>query len=239
MASPKLEPIVLTDDERQVLQGWARRRKTAQALALRSRIVLACADGGSVSEVAASLGISRATAGKWRSRFLASRLKGLGNEPRPGRPRTITDEHIEQVIAATLEQEPPNGDTHWSTRSMARTAGLNQTAVSRIWRAFGLKPHSRFQSRPRLIRPSPFALRRRSSRRRGQACLACGSVSTAATACSTWKRRHRLGGRPGPQPWLSRGRAGRCRSCAGASRGRGRQTRLRGWRAGARGWDMT
>jgi len=103
--------------------------------------VLACADGGSVSEVAASLGISRTTAGKWRSRFLASRLTGLNDEPRPGRPRTITDEHVEKVIAATLKQQPPDGGTHWSTRSMARSAGLNQTAVSRIWRAFGLKPH--------------------------------------------------------------------------------------------------
>ena len=93
------------------------------------------------SAVAAELGISRTTAGKWRSRFLEARLEGLNDEPRPGRPRTITDEHVEKVIAATLEQEPPNGDTHWSTRSMARSAGLNQTAVSRIWRAFGLKPH--------------------------------------------------------------------------------------------------
>jgi transposase len=141
MASPKLEPVVLTDEERQVLEGWARRRKTAQALALRSRIVLACAAGRSVTEVAAELGTSRTTAGKWRSRFLEARLEGLSDEPRPGRPRTITDEHVEKVIAATLEQEPPNGDTHWSTRSMARSAGLNQTAVSRIWRAFGLKPH--------------------------------------------------------------------------------------------------
>jgi transposase len=141
MASPKLEPVVLTVEERQVLEGWARRRKTAQALALRSRIILACADGGSVSEVAAELGVSRTTAGKWRSRFLEERLKGLNDEPRPGRPRTITDEHVEKVLAATLEQQPPNGDTHWSTRSMARSAGLNQTAVSRIWRAFGLKPH--------------------------------------------------------------------------------------------------
>jgi transposase len=141
MASPKLEPIVLTDDERQVLEGWARRRKTAQALAQRSRIVLACADGGTVSGVAAELGLSRTTVGKWRSRFLEDRLKGLNDEPRPGRPRTVTDEHVEKVIAATLEQEPPNGDTHWSTRSMARSAGMSQTAVSRIWRAFGLKPH--------------------------------------------------------------------------------------------------
>jgi transposase len=141
VASPKLEPLVLTDDERRVLEGWARRRKTAQALALRSRIVLACADGAAVSSVAAELGISRTTAGKWRSRFLGSRLDGLSDEPRPGRPRTVTDEHVERVITAALEQPPPNGDTHWSTRSMARSAGMSQSAVSRIWRAFGLKPH--------------------------------------------------------------------------------------------------
>jgi Homeodomain-like domain len=110
MASPKLEPVVLSDDERQVLEGQARRPKTAQALAPRSR-------------------------------FLHSRLTGLNDEQRPGRPRTITDEQVEKVVTATLEQEPPGGDTHWSTRSMARSAGLNQTAISRIWRAFGLKPH--------------------------------------------------------------------------------------------------
>jgi transposase len=141
MASPKLDPLVLTDEERQVLEGWARRRKTAQALALRSRIILACADGAGVSTVAAELGISRTTAGKWRSRFLEARLKGLSDEPRPGRPRTVTDEHVEKVITTTLEQAPPGGDTHWSTRSMARSAGMSQSAVSRIWRAFGLKPH--------------------------------------------------------------------------------------------------
>ena len=141
MASPKLEPLVLSDDERRVLEGWARRRKTAQALALRSRIILACAGGAGVSAVAADLGVSRTTAGKWRSRFLEARLEGLSDEPRPGRPRTVTDEHVEKVITATLEQAPPGGDTHWSTRSMARSAGMSQSAVSRIWRAFGLKPH--------------------------------------------------------------------------------------------------
>jgi transposase len=141
MPSPKLEPLVLTDDERRVLEGWVRRRKTAQALSLRSRIVLACADGASVSAVAAELGISRATTAKWRSRFLEGRLDGLGDEPRPGRPRTVTDEQVEKMITATLEQQPPRGDTHWSTRSMARSAGMSQSTVSRVWRAFGLKPH--------------------------------------------------------------------------------------------------
>src|SRR5579859_5027062 len=101
MASPKLEPVVLTDEERQVLEGWARRGKTAQALALRSRIVLACAAGGTVGDVAAGLGSSRAPVPRWRSRFLASRLDGLSDELRPGRPRTVTDEHVEKVITAT------------------------------------------------------------------------------------------------------------------------------------------
>ena len=155
MASPKLEPVVLSDDERRVLEGWERRRKTAQALALRSRIILAFAGGASVSAVAAELGISRATAGKWRSRFLQARLKGLNDEQRPGRPRTVTDGQVEKMITATLDQEPPGGDTHWSTRSMARSEGMSQSAVSRVWRAFGLKNFRRgiLVGLVRIIRP--------------------------------------------------------------------------------------
>jgi len=124
-----------------VLGAWSRRRTTAQALAQRSRIILRCADGGTIGQVAAELGVSRDMVSKWRSRFLAGRLEGLTDEPRPGRPRTIGEEQVEAVITATLEQAPPGGDTHWSTRSMARSAGLSQSAVSRIWRTFGLKPH--------------------------------------------------------------------------------------------------
>jgi transposase len=139
--SPKLVPVDLTDDERLALGAWARRRTTGQALALRSRIVLRCAAGGTIGEVAAELGVSRDTVSKWRSRFVRDRLEGLSDEPRPGRPRVISDEQVDQVITATLEQAPPGGNTHWSTRSMARSAGLSQSAVSRIWRAFGLKPH--------------------------------------------------------------------------------------------------
>jgi transposase len=134
-------PLVLADEERRVLQQWARRAKTAQALALRSRIVLACAEGTANKEVAARLGVTPQMVGKWRARFVASRLDGLADEPRPGQPRKITDEQVEEVIVKTLEHKPPSQDTHWSTRSMARATGLNQTAVSRIWRAFGLKPH--------------------------------------------------------------------------------------------------
>jgi transposase len=141
MPSPKLVPLELTDDERAALEGWVRRRKTAQALSLRSRIILACAAGAPNQAVAAELGVSRDTVAKWRSRFLTSRLEGLTDEPRPGRPRTVSDAKVEQVVTAALEQAPPGGDTHWSTRSMAKTAGVSQSTVSRIWRTFGLKPH--------------------------------------------------------------------------------------------------
>jgi transposase len=136
-----LPPLVLAEEERRVLLQWARRAKTAQALALRSKIVLACAEGMSNKEVAARLAVTRQMVGKWRARFVAARLEGLCDEPRPGQPRKITDEKVEEVIVKTLGEAPPGGDTHWSTRSMARATGLNQTAVSRIWRAFGLKPH--------------------------------------------------------------------------------------------------
>jgi len=133
--------IVLSDDERETLQRWARRPTTGQALALRCRIVLAAADGKLNRQIAAELGCNAVTVGKWRSRFAAKRLDGLIDEPRPGQPRKITDEHVERVIVATLETTPPDGATQWSTRSMAANVGLNQTAISRIWRTFGLKPH--------------------------------------------------------------------------------------------------
>jgi transposase len=143
MPTPKAPPLVLSDEEREVLLGWSRRRKTAQALALRSRIVLECAvDGATIGGVAAGLGVARGTVAKWRGRFLTDRLEGLSDDPRPGRPRVISDAKIEEVITRTLEEEPGSGDTHWSTRSMAGQAGLSQTAVSRIWRAFGLKPQA-------------------------------------------------------------------------------------------------
>jgi transposase len=133
--------LVLTDDERETLARWARRPKSAQALALRARIVLACAEGGTNKDVAAELSVSAQMVGKWRARFVTARLGGLSDEDRPGRPRTVTDAQVEQVVIATLEQAPPDEGTHWSTRLMAAHAGLTQTAVSRIWRAFELKPH--------------------------------------------------------------------------------------------------
>ena len=134
-------PLTLTDDERQTLERWSRRAKTAQALALRAKIVLACAEGATNKAVAEQLRIWPQTEPTWRGRFVRQRLEGLSDEPRPGRPRMITDAQVEQVITKTLEEPPPRQDTHWSTRSMARQVGLSQTAVSRIWRAFGLKPH--------------------------------------------------------------------------------------------------
>lgn len=142
MPSPVAVPIVLSADERSQLQAWSRRPTSAQALALRSRIVLACADSPTAQnvQIAEDLGISRGTVTKWRNRFASDRLEGLLDEPRPGRPRTIADEDVERVITATLESTPKNA-THWSTRSMAAHAGLSQSAVSRIWRAFGLQPH--------------------------------------------------------------------------------------------------
>jgi transposase len=146
--------LALSDDERATLVRWARRATSSQALALRARIVLACADGMPNTRVAEQLGVSRATVGKWRSRFVARRLEGLSDGPRPGAPRKITDAAVEEVVRRTMEGQPPD-DTHWSTRSMAKLAGLNQTAISRIWRAFGLKPHPvdtwRLSTDPRFI----------------------------------------------------------------------------------------
>lgn len=136
---PKTD-LVLTDDEREQLVRWARRRKSSQALALRSRIVLECAGGLSNTVAAERLGVNRSTVGKWRSRFLDHRLDGLGDDPRPGRPATVTVDQVEDVVVATLEATPQNA-THWSRSKMAERTGLSRSTIGRIWRAFGLKPH--------------------------------------------------------------------------------------------------
>jgi transposase len=132
--------IALTESERAQLEAWSRRRTSAQALALRSRIVLLAAEGLKNTEIAARLGISRNMAMTWRARFAEHRLDGLTDEPRPGRPRTVSDGKVEEVIVKTLESTPKDA-THWSTRSMAKEVGLTQSAVLRIWKAFGLQPH--------------------------------------------------------------------------------------------------
>ena len=140
MAAQQLAPLILSDDERAELTSLTMRRKTAQALALRARIVLTCAEGGQNTEVAAKLGLDRQTVGKWRRRFMEQRVAGLHDEPRSGAPRTIDDARIEAVIVRTLESCPENA-THWSSRGMAKTSGLSVSTVQRIWRAFGLQPH--------------------------------------------------------------------------------------------------
>jgi transposase len=131
---------VLTAEERATLDSWARRRTTAQALALRARIVLRAADGDTNTAIARRERVTKATVGKWRGRFLQKRLEGLLDEPRPGAPRSITDADVEALITKTLETTPRDA-THWSTRSMAKATDLSQSAISRIWRAFGLQPH--------------------------------------------------------------------------------------------------
>ena len=133
-------PVVLTVEEREYLESLARRRKTQQALALRAKIVLQCAEGKSHLDIAEHLNTSNVTVGKWRKRFVARRLDGLYDEPRPGQPRKITDADVERIVVTTLEEKPKNA-THWSTRSMAKAVGLNQTAIRRVWKAFGLQPH--------------------------------------------------------------------------------------------------
>jgi transposase/DNA-binding CsgD family transcriptional regulator/transcriptional regulator with XRE-family HTH domain len=132
--------LELTDEEREQLRRWARRHKSSQALALRSRIVLACASGLSNKEVAAREGVSQPTVGKWRARFVELRLDGLDDDPRPGRPPSITAEQVEDVVVATLESTPENA-THWSRAKMAARSGLSPSSIGRIWRAFELRPH--------------------------------------------------------------------------------------------------
>ena len=131
---------MLSDEERLQLTRWARRSKTAQALALRSKIVLAAAEGFTNVDVASRIGVASHTVAKWRARFAADRLDGLVDEPRPGRPPLISVDQVEEVIVATLESTPKNA-THWSRASMAQRAGLSKSTIGRIWKTFDLQPH--------------------------------------------------------------------------------------------------
>jgi len=141
MPSPQAVPVTLSDTDRVTLEGWMRRRKTAQGLATRARIVLACAEPGATSgEVAQVPGVNRQTVAAWRKRFAERGPDGLLDEPRPGTPRRITDEQVERAVVTTLESTPPHA-THWSTRSLAEAVELSQSAVVQIWRAFALQPH--------------------------------------------------------------------------------------------------
>jgi transposase len=132
--------LTLTEDEREALQRWTRRPTTAQALAQRAHVILECAADETNTRVARKLRLTKQTVGKWRNRFLAKRLDGLLDDPRPGAPRTVSDAQVEDVVTLTLETKPRDA-THWSTRAMAARCGLSQTTVARIWRAFGLQPH--------------------------------------------------------------------------------------------------
>src|SRR5262245_27994697 len=135
-----IPPLILTPTERETLERWTRRAKTAQAVAQRARLILGCAAGKTNTVVAHELRLTKQTVGKWRTRFLSRRLDRLLDEPRPGAPRTITDAQVERVLTRTLETTPADA-THWSTRSMAQASGLSRSAVHRIWRAFALQPH--------------------------------------------------------------------------------------------------
>jgi transposase len=135
-----LKTFILTTDERATLEAWSRRRTTAQALALRARIVVQAAEGHSNTHIARRERVTRATVGKWRARFLEKRLDGVLDEPRPGAPRQITDADVERVITETLESTPRDA-THWSTRTLAKHTDMSQSAIARIWKAFGLQPH--------------------------------------------------------------------------------------------------
>jgi len=132
--------LELTDQEREQLVRWERRRKSSQGLATRSRIVLRCAEGLSNKQVAQQVGVAAVTVGKWRGRFCELRLDGLLDDPRPGRPATVTAEQVEDVLVATLESTPKHA-THWSRASMAKRSGLSKSTIGRIWQAFELKPH--------------------------------------------------------------------------------------------------
>src|ERR1700680_2998487 len=134
------QPLILTDEEHARLQSLAHRARSQSLLARRARVVLACAEGLDNQAVAKKLRCSKGMVGKWRSRFLQARLEGLYDEPRPGAPRKVTDAQVEQVVIQTLESTP-RGETHWSTRGLAKATGLSRMTISRIWHAFGLQPH--------------------------------------------------------------------------------------------------
>jgi transposase len=134
------QPLIVTEEERERLESLAHRARTQALLARRARVVLACAEGLDNKAVAKKLRCCLGMVSKWRSRFLRARLEGLYDEPRPGAPRKVSDDQVEKVVIRTLESTP-RGQTHWSTRGLAKASGLSRMTISRIWHAFGLQPH--------------------------------------------------------------------------------------------------
>lgn len=160
-------PLILTMTERETLQQWTRRPKTAQALAQQARMILACAAGQTNTAVARDVRVAQQTVCKWRQRFVTHRLDGLLDEPRPGAPRRVTDVEVERIVTQTLETTPTHA-THWSTRAMAQRSGVSRSTVHRIWRAFGLQPH----------RSETFAVGRSAVCREG--ARYCGALSLSS-----------------------------------------------------------
>jgi transposase len=150
---PKVD-LLLAEEERLFLEGLVRRRRTGAGLAIRASIILKCATGQSNKVVAASLRVRESTVGKWRRRFVSDRVDGLLDEPRPGAPRKVMDERVEEVVRKTLESTP-KGATHWSTRELAKRVGLSHSTVSRVWKAFGLRPH---KSETFKLSPDPLLI---------------------------------------------------------------------------------
>ena len=187
MGRPKAE-LVLSEAERTALEQLRRRGSIGAAMKLRASIVVLCAEGNDSVDVAEDLRITEQTVGKWRRRFLARRLDGLFDEPRVGRPRTVTDEDVQRVIDTTLH-EKPRASTQWSTRKLAKELKLSRDAIQRVWRAFGLKPHrtvARRRSPCREIRSSSRRCATSSGstcrRRTTQSCCA----STRSRRCRRW-----------------------------------------------------
>ena len=199
------KPIVLTDDERRTLEQWARRPTTAQRLASRSRMVLACAEGLTNRAVAKRLRVSSNSVCKWRERFRVRRLPGLTDEPRPGAPRKATDDRIVEVITRTLEG-PPAHATQWTTRSMADVAGFSKATIARIWQTFGLQSHRldtfKLSADPQFVE-------------KVRDIVGCISVRLIAPSSCRWTKKAKS------RPWTGRGRS--CR-CAPASRPARRMT---------------
>src|ERR1700737_849923 len=192
------EELIVSDEDRAILTRWTARRTTAQALALRSRIILRCATGAPNIVVAEELGVTDQTVCKWRGRFINKGVGGRRDEPRPGVPRKITDDQVEAVVVKTLESTPRDA-THWSVRSMAAATGMTRQTVHRIWKAFGLQPHRsdtfKLSTDPQLIKKV-----------RDIVGLYLDPPERALVLCADEKRRIKALDRPHPLPRLRRAR---------------------------------